>query len=371
MATCAGGDEDKDAGSDEVVYFSVLREYLQQGRNARLSLVVVGEAGQGKSSLINGLLGEEIAEEGDDLDSTTESVQAYTYTQNGVHVTLWDTPGFGMADDEGEEEQETLRKIAREGGTIDLLLYCIRMDSTRWPKRTDVETIQKFTAAFEGVIWRHSLFVLTFANLMPRLCPQGRDLTQYFSDQTRQWESQIHQTLIRHARLGEEEARTVAVVPVGDPRLDKSRKILWSLPDREDWFSSFWLHCTRQMRQRALRSLLQLNCQRCNETTADDISEKEKKKKEETKLQDSSDCHDVDEQGTGSDMVEPNQMYSRPIPIFSIIRNQLQESESGFREYVSAFAAERGRSMRAVGHAAGFIEGMVEWAIAKCTTMLT
>lgn len=368
MATSGSGDEAQSSVAGEVVYFSVLREYLQQGRNARLSLVVVGEAGQGKSSLINGLLGEEIAEEGDDLDSATESVQAYTYTQNQVHVTLWDTPGFGM-DDEGEWEEETLRKIARDGGRIDLLLYCIRMDSTRWPKRSDVETIQKFTAAFEGAIWRHSLFVLTFANVMPRLCPRGKDVSQYFTDQTHQWEAQIHQTLIRYAGVSEEEARAVAVVPVGDPRSNKSKKILWSLPDREDWFSSFWVHCTRQMRQRSLQSLLQLNSHRCIDTTADESSMKAEKKKEKGKeeksVQDCGDHREVVEERTGSDTDE---VYARPIPIFSIIINQLRESESDFRQYVSAFAAEHGRS--GVGRVAGFIEGMSAWAVAKCTKVL-
>ena len=34
----------------------------------------MGESGQGKSSLINGLLGEEIAKESDDLEFATESV---------------------------------------------------------------------------------------------------------------------------------------------------------------------------------------------------------------------------------------------------------------------------------------------------------
>lgn len=339
---------------------------MRQGRNPQLSLVVVGESGQGKSSLINGLLGEEIAKESDDLESATESVQSYTYTQNGVHVTLWDTPGFGMLEE--EEEAETLRKIVEGCGTVDLLLYCIRMDSTRWPKRSDVTTVRQYAEAFGRAIWRHSLFVLTFANAATRLCPRGQDVNQYFTEQVRQWENQIQRTLIRYAGLEEEEAWLVDVVPVGDPRPDTSKKILWTLPHQDDWFTSFWLHCTKRMRQRSLQSLLQLNKHRCETNESVAVQESQNEEERET-LPSAENCNhhqDVIEDRTGMDAREEGETpYSRPVPMFEIIRSQLQQSESGLQQYVTAFAAERGRSVYGIGHVGGFIEGMVEWATAK------
>ena len=81
--------------SSEGVRISALSDLLRRGQNAALSIVVVGETGQGKSSLINGLLGEEIAKESSDLDSATDTVDSYKYEQNGVNVMLWDTRGLG------------------------------------------------------------------------------------------------------------------------------------------------------------------------------------------------------------------------------------------------------------------------------------
>ena len=133
MATSHGAQ--KKSSSDP--YF---RRYIGQGE-ASLSIVVVGESWQGKSSLINGLLGEEIAKKSDDLEFATESVDRYQYEQNGVHVVLFDTPGFGVGDD--EEEAETLRKIREACPSIDILLYCIRMDTKRWPTRSDISTIRQ------------------------------------------------------------------------------------------------------------------------------------------------------------------------------------------------------------------------------------
>lgn len=258
MATSHGAQNQSSAcSSGEDPFF---RRYIGQGE-ASLNIVVVGESGQGKSSLINGLLGEEIAKESDELESATESVDRYQYEQNGVHVVLFDTPGFGVGED--EEEAETLRKIREACPSIDILLYCIRMDTKRWPTRSDISTIRQYTDSYGSAIWQRAIFVMTFANTVPRHCPRDREVSQYFSEQSTRWENQVQQTLIRYAEIEYEEARRVSIVPVGDPRPDKSKKIHWSLPDRKDWFTSFWIHCTKRMKQRAVESLLQLNRHRC------------------------------------------------------------------------------------------------------------
>ena len=96
-----------------------------------------------------------------------------------------------------------------------------------------------------------------------------------FSEQSTQWENQVQQTLIRYAEIEYEEARHVSIVPVGDPRPDKSKKIHWSLPDRKDWFTSFWIHCTKRMKQRAVRSLVRLNRHRYEATSTSTSDETE------------------------------------------------------------------------------------------------
>ena len=169
--------------------------------------------------------------------------------------------------------------------------------------RSDISTIRQYTASYGGAIWQqYAIFVMTFANTVPRLCPRERDVSQYFSEQSTRWENQVQQTLIRYAEIEYEEARHVSIVPVGDPRPDKSKKIHWSLPDRKDWFTSFWIHCTKRMKQRAVQSLLQLNRHRCQVASAASVS----------KGCDRSEEHDSVE--TGEQVV-----YSRQLPVQQIL----------------------------------------------------
>lgn len=46
-------------------------------QNDSISIVIIGAAGQGKSSLINLLVGKEIAKVGDDLDGVTKDISEY------------------------------------------------------------------------------------------------------------------------------------------------------------------------------------------------------------------------------------------------------------------------------------------------------
>ena len=69
----------------EELFHGLIRGWLNEG-HASLEFVVVGEAGQGKSSLINGLLGKEVAKEGNSLDPGTQMVEKYLYEENGVAV---------------------------------------------------------------------------------------------------------------------------------------------------------------------------------------------------------------------------------------------------------------------------------------------
>ena len=253
------------------VYRDIVRSYLSEG-HASLGLIVVGEAGQGKSSLINGLLGKQLAKEGYDLDPETQEITKYEFVQNGVAVVLWDTPGFGMESDEREEE--ALRAMASElagKDPIDLMLYCIRMDEARWPKNTDITTIRKITEFFGPNIWQCCQFVLTFANqVMGLRCPPGQEPEQFFSSKVVSFENKVRETLIKHAQLTEEAVEQVRVVPVGDPHQSHDRS--WELPSIEDWFVNFWLECSCRIRQSALPTLINLNKHRTTDPAQDESS---------------------------------------------------------------------------------------------------
>ena len=115
--------------SREDLILAIFRGYLNYDTDHRqLRLIAIGETGQGKSALVNGLLGDEVAAEGSTLDAGTKKVAKHT-NSDGIAV-VWDTPGFGM--DDAESDKQKVEQMASEcAGQVDLMLYCIRMTHAR------------------------------------------------------------------------------------------------------------------------------------------------------------------------------------------------------------------------------------------------
>ena len=59
-----------------------------------LKLLVIGETGVGKSTLVNNLLGEDVADVGYSMTSATSAVNCHEGTIEGVPVKVYDTPGL-------------------------------------------------------------------------------------------------------------------------------------------------------------------------------------------------------------------------------------------------------------------------------------
>ena len=155
---------------------------------------MIGEAGHGKSSLVNGLIGSQRAREGASLDSVTKNVERFELSRNGVNCVIWDTPGFGY--ESVEIEEKFLKELGSECKlNVDLILYCISMDSKRWPLQSDTNTFHKITEKFGTEAWRHCVFVLTFANNEVAKCPGGADVKQHFCAKISEFEKQIKQSL--------------------------------------------------------------------------------------------------------------------------------------------------------------------------------
>ena len=373
------------------LYTDVVKCYLNDyGNPKHLKLVVIGEAGQGKSTLINGLLGKEVANEGEDFRAGTLEIKYYRLNQNGVSVRIWDTPGFGVGSVEEDEKMvETLRRS--ECYPHDLALFCFRMDSTRFPTRVHIDTIQKFTEVFRKEFWKHTVFILTFANNVAQLCPPNEELEDFFSRRIWELEEKIKETLKKHVNLSIDELKTVRAIPVGSYKQGIDPKNPWALPDRDDWFVWFWMECTDHMHQAAVSALLQANIHRINivseiapeygqpmppshvykpferaiESSPDEIT---------NVINDSPSVTDelgkgeilitasttMDQQEVNSTCANEN-LTTREIPFFLILQRQLDNKDSGFSMYVKEYAKKRGKSVWVLGHIGGFIEGLAEY----------
>ncbi|KAG6336384.1 hypothetical protein ID866_2704 [Astraeus odoratus] len=97
------------------------------------NVIVAGESGIGKSSLINLITGQQLAATSNDSTTCTLSPHSYKTCIRGYDFTLWDTPGFNDGLDCRSDSTTSCSALVRSliqrlqhqnGADIDLVLYC-------------------------------------------------------------------------------------------------------------------------------------------------------------------------------------------------------------------------------------------------------
>ena len=236
-----------------------------------ISILFAGKQGVGKSLLINGLIGKEVAIEGANPYSVTKFLEK-PYEGEQVHsdgrhvrVIVWDTQGL----DGSRNDRENIRHLQKILPDIDLLVYCISVVGGRFEERT----LRKFTK-IRREIWQYAVVALTHTNniIETSTCKTEEDKKQHFKETLEYWANAIG-TCLQKCGISRDVITDIPVVPTGYHRKTISIENPLSLPTCSNWLKMFWYQCLNRCQKSAQLALVQQNKERFKSciTTNEDL----------------------------------------------------------------------------------------------------
>ena len=256
---------------------SVVRRRVQHLANTAqcVKILFVGKAGAGKSSLINGLVGQKIAKEGAGAQPVTGiSALKNPYKceiqidDSLVQIHVWDSPGLQNGYQNDEIYLERLRVVLSQ---VDLLVYCINSKE----RLGDLAKmgLRKF-ALLKPEIWSHTVIALTQANLILLEGPTEEAKITQFKGIMTQWTDEISNVL-QQCPIPPDMIRKIPFVPTGYHCVTNITPRPWYLhPECNHWLQPFWVNCLGCCKERGQSHLIAINRHRIfnNDTLSDDTT---------------------------------------------------------------------------------------------------
>jgi hypothetical protein len=142
------------------------------------------------------------------------------------------------------------------GDNIDMLLYCIDVSKAKSIVDEMVRGLSVVTDILGSDVWRHSMIVLTFANILEENIQEevsvepesGQDVRHIFITRINHWQQKVRLALVE-AGVPQEIAKSVPIEPAGiytEPHL----------PDRIHWLGYLWLLFITYARDEAKLAIL-------------------------------------------------------------------------------------------------------------------
>ena len=189
-----------------------------------VGILVIGEPGSGKTTLVSNMLGES---ESQDCESRSDSltITKGMVKNTGTPVTVYDAREVAAA-------REGWEKMRGGGHSNWVTVLCIPLTETRM-RASLIHSFQEYHDL--GINWNKTVFALTFADSIPIPKSVKRDQTyspgRYFEQRTQEWEEHIRK-VFREQICGGAIANAKMFPTTGDSS-DK-------LPNGVEWFDTAW-----------------------------------------------------------------------------------------------------------------------------------
>ena len=233
----------------------LLLEWIENNPQKKLSFLVTGKTGVGKSRLVNALVGKDVAVEGRQRDSCTNTTNQHKVTIEGIDVLVWDSPG--LLDHNDTNYLENLKSVYSTHG-LDVVIYCVKMNDTKFFPE-DKMAIRKLTEGFGKEVWKKTVIALTFANTIQD--PDEEDHEIYFLEDFTEWERQLRGVpngiLRNELDIDSEVLAALPIIAVGNSA-GKPKKPR-PLPNGDNWLSELWLSCYSVMSDSAGIALFKIS----------------------------------------------------------------------------------------------------------------
>ena len=210
-----------------------------------LTILILGKTKHGKSSLVNGLLGDPtVALVKPRQRRQKDLVERYQKVVGGKRIIIYEAHGLGGLI---ESDRKVLRRLEKEleGKTFDIVLICYKLFDA-----IDVsakESLEKITGYLGKDLISNTIIVLTFADQYVTQCRAVREYHERSEEETLEL---VKREMID--RVGEMKA-TFKTLMVGKSMVAEelfdtipfrlSSSEMRSLPVNEDWIQDLWDKC--------------------------------------------------------------------------------------------------------------------------------
>ena len=222
-------------------------------KDSCLKIMVTGETGAGKSTILNAIIGQKVFKTDDeDKQRVTTEVSEYRYYDNKLKIEIIaiDCPGLHDGTHNEDKYIQQMKAMIDKYEGLDLLLYCQDINETRADFEKKIDMIARLTHGLGREIWKHALFVLTHANVYEKQlkerfpCADSRNAE--FKKKKEEWKKVI-EDVMTECNI----ECNVKVCAAGS----RSPKLF----NHEYWLSDLWAAAIEVLDENAALALLRFN----------------------------------------------------------------------------------------------------------------